>query len=104
MENSGDFSALTRIATMIRSNSREPAAREVLLDERGGARIALDEGRGRGAAAQRLDAEGAGPRVAVEHARARDARRENVEERLAKLIGGWSQPGPRRRNQATALV
>ena len=57
----------------------------------------------RRAAAERLDAERAGARVAVEHARAGDARREDVEQRLAQLVRGRPQPRPRRRLQPAAL-
>ena len=43
------------------------------------------------------------PGVAVEHARAGDARREDVEQRLAQLVGRRPQPVPRRRLETPAF-
>ena len=92
-----DVAALDSIALL------HAAGREVRRDQRGRAAILLDERDVRGAAAQRLDADRAGPGKAVEHARALDPRRQDVEQRLAQLVGGRPQPVPGRRLQPAPL-
>src|SRR5437867_5547989 len=82
---------------------RDPAVSEILFDERLRAAIAFDEGDGSGAAADRFDAERAGAGIRVEHARARNARRENVEDRLAQLVRRRPEAVPRRRVESSPL-
>jgi len=62
------------------------AGGEILRDEIGGARIALDKRDVRGAAAQCLDADRAGSRAGVEEPRAAHRGTEHVEQRLAQLV------------------
>ena len=77
--------------------------REVLGDQRLRAPILLDEGHVAGAAAERLDADGAGARVRIDDPRAGDPRREDIEQRLAQLVGSRPQAVPVGRLQAAAL-
>ena len=79
----------------------DAAVREVVRDELLRAAIAVDERDVRRAAAQRFDADRARAGVAVEDARALDARREDVEQRLAQLVGRGPQAFPRRRFETT---
>ena len=82
---------------------RDAAVREVFRDQRTRAPIAFDERHVRRASAERLDSAGTRPRIAVEHARPSHARRENVEQRLAQLVGGRPQSLPRGRFQPAAF-
>src|SRR6266850_735739 len=84
--------------------SLHAAGLKVLLDQRHRAPVVLDERHVRRAAAQGLDADGARAGKSVEHARRLDARREDVEQRLAQLVGCRSKALPRRRLQPAALV
>src|SRR6185503_10516205 len=77
--------------------------RKVVGDERLRAAILFDERYMRRAATERLDPDRAGAREAVEDARALDPRREDVEQRLAQLVGRRPQPIPCRGLEATAL-
>src|SRR5438445_6700331 len=83
---------------------RYPAPLEIACDQLLRAAVALDESGGRGAATQRLNAEGARSRVQIEHTRARDARCEDVEDRLAQPVGRRAQACPRRRAETTTFV
>src|SRR5439155_20232769 len=82
----------------------DPAARQVLFDERLRAAIALNEGRLARAAAEGLDAERAGACVCVQDARSGHTRREDIEDRLAQLVRGRTQSAPRWRIEAPAFV
>ena len=67
-------------------------------------RSLLDEHRRAGTAAERFQTDRAGAGKDIEHPRIRHTRRDDVEERLAQLVGGWPQPVPARRVQAAALL
>ena len=67
------------------------------------AAVVLDEGDVRRTATERLDAEGTSAGVPVEDPRARDARRQDVEQRLAQLVGRGPHAFPLRRLQPAAL-
>ena len=82
---------------------RDAAVREVLGNERGGARVVLHEGDVGRAAAQRLDADGAGAGEGVEDPRAVEPLPEHVEQRLAQAIRCRPQSRPGRRAKAASL-
>src|SRR4029434_4440597 len=82
---------------------RSAAPGQVRFDERDGARITLHERDVCGTPAERLDPDRARAGVAVEDACALDARRQDVEQRLAQLVGGRTQALPCRGLQPSAL-
>src|SRR5262249_44602018 len=76
---------------------------EVIGYELQRARFTLDECHSVSTATESPDADRARSGVAVEHAGTNDARGEDVEQRLPKLVGRRPQPAPRRRFQAAAF-
>ena len=72
----------------------DSAASEVALDERHRSRIALDERHVRGAPAERFDADRPGAGESIKHLGALDARREDVEQRLAQFVGCGTKAVP----------
>src|SRR5439155_2611160 len=81
----------------------DPAVGEILGDERVGPPIVVHEGGPRSAATDRLETPRAGAGVPVEDPCALSPRRENVEQRLAQLVGRRPKPVPRRSFQPAPL-
>src|SRR6185503_19510923 len=79
------------------------AGPEVLLDERDGAAVLLDERHLRRTAADRLDPDRARSGESIEDTRAVDARRQDVEQRLAELVGRRTQSVPAGGFETTAF-
>src|SRR4051812_40931200 len=72
----------------------DAASLEVAPDEGECARIVFDERHVRRAATQRFDPDRARSREPIQHPGPFDPARHHVEQRLAQLVGGWSQPLP----------
>ena len=83
---------------------RLAAERGVLGDQPRGASIVVQARGGRGPAAQRLERHRTGAGERIEHAGAVDAVLQDVEQRLAQLIGRRTKAVPLRRFQVPALV
>ena len=81
----------------------EAAVQQVGLDEFGRPPVAVDKCYMRRAPAQGFDADRSAAGIAIQHSRAHDRRAEDIEERLAQLVGRRAQAVPRRRFEAPAL-
>ena len=93
----------TKVAAGDSIAALQAAHLRVLLDERRRATVLLDERHVRRATTQGLDAECAGAGVCVEDARPGDARRQDVEQCLAQLVGRRPDAFPRRRLEPAAF-
>src|SRR5581483_47792 len=77
---------------------------EVAVDGAAGVPVALDEGRVRGAAAQRLEPHGAGAREEIQHVRVLgEPRADEVERRLTDAVTRRPGRPPFRREDPSAL-
>ena len=90
----GRGSAPSAVSRMIAQRSRTPQSSSVFADERRRPSIVLDERHPRGPAAEALEADRARPCKHVEHTRVRHPRGNDVEQRLAQLVGCRTKPGP----------
>jgi len=75
-----------------------------VLDQCHGAPVALNERHLRGPAAECLDSYRAGPGKRIEHQSPREARRQNVEERLAQLVGRRAKTVPGGRLEPPSFI